>query len=427
MSAFRRIGAGLVILALCAMALGLGYMVRVALPGLGTGPAMADGDAPPAATDAAPAGTDTAPATTPAETPTPAATGAAVTPAAVTPAAMPQPPQARAELWVVKGRNYGRVFLGEKVVLPLVFPSDGVEPSERASAAAAQLNLALQDGARPDDFRAEQDGTRWLVAARGHEVIRIAPGEAKGFKTTDQGLATKWAADIAGALDEVLYGPPAGGPLPPLPAEGRELAADGRPIGVLIIADREVLRIVSGAAGMSPFERVKMVADRLKQAMADGARADDIRSADVYGMKVVQVSETLLITVDHGDAVLTGKTEEVLARDWASSLQAAVTGFYAQPGRPPKPGEWVPEEAYGDKWVPILSILSGTRVGAARVSGPVSRADLVQGVGQLELNTKLGGMSVEMDVYIPISTKVPGKTIDRIKAVGVTGLADIKL
>jgi len=141
----------------------------------------------------------------------------------------------------------------------------------------------------------------------------------------------------------------------------------------------------------------------------------------------VQVSETLLITVSDDDARDAGTNPGALADSWATKLSAAVAAHYAGSGYGPKPGDWAPEEAYRDKWVPILSILSGTRIGAARANGPVSRVDLVQGIGQLELNMKVLGSPIEINLLVPISTKVPGRTIDRVKGVGITGLADYKL
>ena len=69
-------------------------------------------------------------------------------------------------------------------------------------------------------------------------------------------------------------------------------------------------------------------------------------------------------------------------------------------------------------------MLEGVKLGVARVNGPTSQVHLAQAVAQLETHWK---DFLEIDVYIPISTKVPGKTIDRVKGVGVTGLGDIEI
>ena len=112
--------------------------------------------------------------------------------------------------------------------------------------------------------------------------------------------------------------------------------------------------------------------------------------------------------------------------------------LFRSPGEPPSaepagaepaaataaPAEWVPEEPYEDKYVPILSILRGVRVGVARVNGPRSKVAMTQAVGQLELKFR---DVLDIEVYIPISTKEPGKTLARVQSVGVTGLGDLKL
>jgi hypothetical protein len=81
-------------------------------------------------------------------------------------------------------------------------------------------------------------------------------------------------------------------------------------------------------------------------------------------------------------------------------------------------------ESYGDKWVPIVSILNGTRIGMARVNGPTWRLDEVQAVAQLEL---VWSSVATIKVYLPISTKVPESTLSVVKGCGVTGLGDLKL
>ena len=85
---------------------------------------------------------------------------------------------------------------------------------------------------------------------------------------------------------------------------------------------------------------------------------------------------------------------------------------------------WRPTEPYGDKDVPIISLGRGIRVGVARVSGPESKLGLVKAVAQIESRLAKFG---DVEIYVPISTEVPGKTIDRINECAVVGLADLKL
>ena len=48
----------------------------------------------------------------------------------------------------------------------------------------------------------------------------------------------------------------------------------------------------------------------------------------------------------------------------------------------------------------------------------------VQAVAQLETSYK---DMLDVEVYIPISTKVPGQTLSRIQGVGVTGVGDLRI
>ena len=74
--------------------------------------------------------------------------------------------------------------------------------------------------------------------------------------------------------------------------------------------------------------------------------------------------------------------------------------------------------------IPPVVPITGVKLGLARVNGPRSRVHLVQAVAQLETHWK---RNLEIDVFIPISTKVPGEKLDWVKGCAVTGLADIKL
>lgn len=76
------------------------------------------------------------------------------------------------------------------------------------------------------------------------------------------------------------------------------------------------------------------------------------------------------------------------------------------------------------KVVPIVSIGTGTRIGAAQVGG-VSKAavDRVRAVGQLE-----GDLNrIRAQVMIPIDSENPLKQFKRVQGVGVTAIIDIKL
>ncbi len=76
------------------------------------------------------------------------------------------------------------------------------------------------------------------------------------------------------------------------------------------------------------------------------------------------------------------------------------------------------------KVVPIVSIGTGTRIGAAQVGGVTKAAvDRTKAVGQLE-----GEFSrVRAKALIPIDSENPLKQFKRVQGVGVTAIIDVKL
>ena len=74
--------------------------------------------------------------------------------------------------------------------------------------------------------------------------------------------------------------------------------------------------------------------------------------------------------------------------------------------------------------VPIVSIGTGTRIGAAQVGGVTKAAvDRTKAVGQLE-----GEFSrVRAKALIPIDSENPLKQFKRVQGVGVTAIIDVKL
>jgi hypothetical protein len=86
--------------------------------------------------------------------------------------------------------------------------------------------------------------------------------------------------------------------------------------------------------------------------------------------------------------------------------------------------DWQPSERYEDKYVPIVSLLEGTRLGVARVNGPRSRVALTQAVVQFSIGF---GDFLDIDIHVPVSTREPGPPISRVQGVGLTGLGDVKL
>ncbi|GMV37413.1 MAG: hypothetical protein AMXMBFR61_19210 [Fimbriimonadales bacterium] len=77
------------------------------------------------------------------------------------------------------------------------------------------------------------------------------------------------------------------------------------------------------------------------------------------------------------------------------------------------------------KVVPILSVGDGGYLGAAQVMGAKAKVDKVQALGQIE--GRFMGNAVRLRALIPISTKTPGKNLDKVDGVAVSAIVDFKL
>lgn len=77
------------------------------------------------------------------------------------------------------------------------------------------------------------------------------------------------------------------------------------------------------------------------------------------------------------------------------------------------------------KVVPIVSIGSGTRIGAAQVAGPKgSSIESTKAVAQIEA-TFMGRLRVE--ILVPIDSENPIQRFRRVQGVGVSAVIDFKL
>lgn len=425
MNVRRRILAVLGALGLCAASLAVGYGVRYVAPGLGTVAVCAQEEE------------------------------ADVTVARTV---------ATAQMAKVRDTVQGRVLIGEQVVITTLFTNNDMDPYERASLAAARINMAVESGAGAEDFQVfEVDGT-WYVLGGQRMIISVAEMEATAFDVSAESLATSWVSAITNALHQVLgteapaeteepaepvesqepaeavEATEAAEPVGPPSVEHQEDTRDGRQVGLLLIDGREVLQVRTTAGGYAPPVRARMLATRLSRQIEAGLLPSEVIAGSLYGLQVVQAREQLLISIEKSEADSHGRSASELAGEWARAISGALAAHYA-PAAPQEQlsatgaatGAETDTEAgtadvdrveYTDKWVPIVSILEGTRIGMARIAGPSEQVSLVQAVAQLETHWQ---KFIELDLYIPISTKVPGTTIDRVQGVGVTGLGDFKL
>jgi hypothetical protein len=79
------------------------------------------------------------------------------------------------------------------------------------------------------------------------------------------------------------------------------------------------------------------------------------------------------------------------------------------------------------KVVPIITVGSGTYVGAVQVAGPEEAVNTVKAVAQIEGDFRSGDFRIR--ALVPINTKNPGdlKNVERVEEVGVTALIDINI
>lgn len=235
------------------------------------------------------------------------------------------------------------------------------------------------------------------------------------------------------------------GPSPAWAANGSPAVASqaaqigGRPVGEVLVNGTVVIRMRTDSGGFTARERAEIIADRISR-WVDGAFSpyDLAVRQGAYGDAELRAAGQLLVTANAEEAAALDSTAMGLAQAWRDNIMMALgvapsTATGATGGGATgstgsgatQAGTWTPTERYNDKFVPVISLLSGTRIGLARVNGPVSKLDTVHACAQLETDFQ---DFLEIDIYVPITTNRPGPGgLDRVQQVGVTGLADIEL
>jgi len=215
----------------------------------------------------------------------------------------------------------------------------------------------------------------------------------------------------------------------------RAAMLNGTRVGEVLINGNVVIRMRTDAGGFTAHERAIIIADRLQRWLSGTYSPYDLAvRSGAYGAAEVRAAGALIVTVNTEEAEALGSSSMGLAEAWRDNIMMALgvdtgmapggPGDSVSDGQTPG-GTWTPSEPYDDKIVPIISLLEGVKIGAARVNGPRSKLDTVNGVAQLE--TKFQDF-LEIDIYVPITTDRPGPGgLDRVQQVGVTGLLDIRL
>jgi len=251
-------------------------------------------------------------------------------------------------------------------------------------------------------------------------------------------------------------------------AYAEKVVMDGDEHGIVVLGANQPLRIRTSAGGFTSYERAMVVVNRLNSGLAAGMQSGQIQAEEYDGEWVVTGAGNNLITINQAEADIRDLTRQQLADIWAANLRVAIDTAWQTPppaeaepvegeaaeeeSAEPPPAEdvaeaetseqqpptgeeeteeptvaseeWQPEEPYKDKIVAIVSLGEGARLGIARVNGPESAVDQVQAVAQLETSYK---DYLDIEIYVPISTKVPGQTLSRVQGVGITGVGDLQI
>ena len=118
-------------------------------------------------------------------------------------------------------------------------------------------------------------------------------------------------------------------------------------------------------------------------------------------------------------SIIKGSAIAVAVDKFGPDINKGINGLLGQHGATTK---------FATKVVPILSLGDSGYIGAVQVTGPEALVQKVQGVAQLEGRFKLPVVSgIRLRGLVPVSTKTPGKSIERIEGVGVSAIVDFKL
>lgn len=242
-----------------------------------------------------------------------------------------------------------------------------------------------------------------------------------------------WVGTHTGVGPDVAYAQGA-------PSVGHRTAVlNGQTVGEVLVNGQIVIRMRTTAGGMSPADRARIIADRIRAWVSGPYSPYDLAvRRGAYGAAELRAHGTLIVTVNPQEAQPLGSSSMGLAQAWRDNIMMALGvaaadlpgtgvtgGGTGATGGSTAGGAWTPSEPYDDKVVPIISVLEGVRIGAARVNGPRSKIDQVNAVAQLETHFQ---DFLEIDIYVPITTNRPGPGgLDRVQEVGVTGLLDIRL
>jgi hypothetical protein len=260
-------------------------------------------------------------------------------------------------------------------------------------------------------------------------------------------------AFTAGRVARHFAAPPSmawadGAQAPQLQATAQKVTEAAVEKGQVLINGTAIFTLQVESGGLAAYERALIAANRLNQAFVAGDKPEDFAAQVLQGTNCVVAKDQLIVTIEDGDGAPAGKDKAQVSEDWAAAIRTKMREVLGQPqpgtgtpatpatpetaATPAAPAETTtppatttapPPEEIAQKIVPIISVGQGLQIGAAMVKGPKSRVELVQAVAELEGKFK---SFLQLEIYVPISTKVPGKSLDRVQGVGVFAVAAYK-
>ena len=329
----------------------------------------------------------------------------------------------RAEEATIGEQIVARIVVAETPIIQYLVDAGGDTAYRRAQLAVALIRDALDRGVAPEDFHAGRDGGRDAVLAGADTILVVTSKDAEFNGSETDELAKEWAQNTREVLGIALGAPSQ----PELDIRADRTRVDGEWVGDVLINDVVVVRMLRGWGQEDAYDAAREVAQRIDRAVQDGYGPTSFHPGANQGSPAVLAGERLIVPVDNYHAVANHSTRDGLAERWAENISAALADAGVVSRRPGADAvhedSWY-EEHYTDKWVPILSVPDGIRIGAARVNGPVDDVKRTKAVAQIETPWQ---DTLEIDIYIPISTSDPGKFLSRVQGVGVTALADFDL
>jgi len=188
-----------------------------------------------------------------------------------------------------------------------------------------------------------------------------------------------------------------------------------------VTADGSVpIQVRVPGAGLSVGERAAIIAQRLNS--IPNLKPADITAGRVRGEWAVLARGHLIATAEPAAAAQAGTSARGLALSWRNQLRAALV-----PGgtvSPPPVGGGPAFVQTAQKVVPILSVGTGLRVGAALVAGSSDQVAKVKAVAQVEGEF---GRTARIRALVPVSTEDVIRNIRRVPGTAVIAVGDIRL